>query len=243
MGRRNFRIGKNTIEGITMRYIQKGKPPESLIQYAKNKDAYFDGFPDKNDIREQLLKDQGYLCGYCMKRLRAASEVKIEHILPQSKLKDDPRRALDYKIMLGVCYGNEQKNSIGKKRYFQELTCDAHRKNIDLKKANPHNQLCIDKIRYEVDGRITSDDLELKNDLEKTLNLNYNGEASYLMENRKAVLVACKEKMKRMKQRGQWNKAFLQRILKEYEEPDESGHLKPYSGIAIWYLKKRIEGK
>ena len=29
-------------------------------------------------------------------------------------------------------------------------------------------------------------------------------------------------------------------ILKEYEEPDESGYLKPYSGIAIWYLKKKL---
>ena len=66
-----------------MRYIQKGKAPESLIQYAKNKNAYFDGYQDKDDVREQLLKDQGYLCGYCMRRLNSATEVKIEHILPQ----------------------------------------------------------------------------------------------------------------------------------------------------------------
>lgn len=111
-----------------MRYIQKGKAPESLIQYAKNKNAYFDGYPDKDDVREQLLKEQGYLCGYCMKRLTSAKEVKIEHILPQSRLKDDPREVLDYKIMLGVCYGNERKNGNEKKRHLQELTCDAHRK-------------------------------------------------------------------------------------------------------------------
>ena len=240
MGRRNIRVGKNTTAEIAKIYIQKGKTPESLIQYAKNKNAYFDGYPDKDDVREQLLKDQGYLCGYCMRRLNSATEVKIEHILPQSKLKDDPRKTLDYKIMLGVCYGNERKNSEGKKRHLQELTCDAHRKDEDLKVADPYNKTCIEKIRYEADGRITSDDPELKEDLEDTLNLNYNGESAFLMENRKEVLAACKDKMRRMKERGQWTKPFLRKILKEYEEPDELGYLKPYSGIAIWYLKKRL---
>ena len=52
------------------------------------------------------MKEQGYLCGYCMKRLKNIDDVKIEHIVPQSVLKSDERKALDYKIMLGVCYGN-----------------------------------------------------------------------------------------------------------------------------------------
>ena len=223
-----------------MRYIQKGSAPESLIKYAKNKNAYYDGYPDKDDIREQLLKEQGYLCGYCMKRLKSPREVKIEHIQPQSKLKEEPREALDYSKMLGVCYGNEIREGNKKKRHLKELTCDAHRKNRELKVADPHKRSRIEKIRYESDGRITSDDIELKKDLEDTLNLNYNGEAVFLMENRKEVLNACKEKMKRMKERGQWTKPFLKKILKEYEEPNESGYLKPYSGIAIWYLKKRL---
>lgn len=106
--------------------------------------------------------------------------------------------------------------------------------------ADPYNKICIEKIRYEADGRITSDDIGLKEDLEDTLNLNYNGDSAFLMENRKEVLAACREKMKRMKERGQWTKTFLRKILKEYEEPDESGYLKPYSGIAIWYLKKKL---
>ena len=80
----------------------------------------------------------------------------------------------------------------------------------------------------------------MKEDLEDALNLNYNGESAFLMKNRKEVLAACKDKMRRMKERGQWTKPFLRKILKEYEEPDELGYLKPYSGIAIWYLKKRL---
>jgi len=43
-----------------------------------------------------------------------------------------------------------------------------------------------------------------------------------------------------MKEKGQWSRTLLQKVLKEYEERDKEGYLKPYSGIAIWYLKKRI---
>ena len=38
---------------------------------------------------------------------------------------------------------------------------------------------------------------------------------------------------------GQWSRSFLKRIIEEYEMPDAKGYLKPYSGIALWYLKKR----
>lgn len=222
-----------------MRYIKKGTAPDSLIQYAKNENAYFDGC-NKDDIREKLLEDQGFLCAYCMRRLHSTKDVKIEHMLPQSILRDNPKRALDYKIMAGVCYGNEQKGECGKKRSKKELTCDAHKGNTVLEVVNPFDETCIQKIKYEADGRITSDDEKLERDLNVILNLNYDGDGVYLMQNRKEVLRACKEKIKRMKERGQWSRALLQKVLKEYEERDKEGYLKPYSGIAIWYLKKRI---
>lgn len=222
-----------------MRYIRKGESPESLLRYAKNKDAYYDGYQEKDDVREQLLKEQGYLCGYCMRRIGSEKETKIEHMVTQSSLKENPRAALDYKIMLGVCYGNESSDK-EKKRSYHQLTCDAHRGNLDLKVANPFDETCISKIRYESDGTITSEDPDLEKDLNVILNLNYDGDSVYLKQNRKAVLDACKEKLRRMKVKGQWNKTLLKKVLKEYEEPDEQGRLREYSGIAIWYLKKRI---
>ena len=110
-----------------MRYIRKGEEPESLTQYKKESNAYYDGYADKDDIRRNLMEDQGYLCGYCMRRLNDISDVKIEHIVPQSTLKDDEKKALDYRIMVGVCYGNEKKG-----RRKECLTCDAHRGSKDL---------------------------------------------------------------------------------------------------------------
>ncbi|MEY8410427.1 hypothetical protein AALB51_04165 [Lachnospiraceae bacterium 62-26] len=198
-----------------MRYIEKREEPDSLTRYKQNANAYFDGYGQKDDIRKKLLQEQGRLCGYCMRRISDYSKVKIEHIVPQSRLKDNEREALNYKSMLGVCYGNE-------------------------KKVNPFDKTCIDKIKYKSDGHIYSDDIELEQDLDVTLNLNYDGADAYLVMNRREVLNACKEKLAKMKKNGMWSKSMLRKVLKEYEMPDEQGRLKPYSGIVLWYLEKRL---
>lgn len=217
-----------------MRYIQKKDEPGSLTQYRKNANAYFDGYKGKNDVRENLLKEQGYLCGYCMRRLKNYKEVKIEHVVTQSMLKANERETLNYKIMLGVCYGNEKKG-----RPDKFLTCDAHRHNKDLK-VNPYDRNCIKMIAYKPDGFIYSEDKEINEDLNSTLNLNYDGADVYLMKNRREVLKACKEKLRTIQKNGVWKQSILEKMLQEYEEPDGQGYLKPYSGIAIWYLKKRL---
>ncbi len=198
-----------------MRYIEKREEPDSLTRYKQNANAYFDGYGQKDDIRKKLLQEQGCLCGYCMRRISDYSKVKIEHIVPQSRLKDNEREALNYKSMLGVCYGNE-------------------------KKVNPFDKTCIDKIKYKSDGHIYSDDIELEQDLDVTLNLNYDGADAYLVMNRREGLNACKEKLAKMKKNGMWSKSMLRKVLKEYEMPDEQGRLKPYSGIVLWYLEKRL---
>ena len=55
-----------------MRCIHKSaKEPEAILMYRKTagKDAYWDGFSEKDAIRDQLLQDQGHLCCYCMRRI------------------------------------------------------------------------------------------------------------------------------------------------------------------------------
>ena len=177
-----------------MRFIRKNSEPESLTQYKKQSGAYYDGYDKKDDVREALLKEQGYLCGYCMKRLESCNQVKIEHIVPQSRLVEDEKAALDYHIMIGVCYGNEGHPK-------RELTCDAHRGNDDLT-VSPFSETSISLIKYRSDGTIYSDNLDINKDLNSTLNLNYNGFGVYLKDNRKEVLLACKNKLKTMKSQG-----------------------------------------
>lgn len=45
----------------------------------------------------------------------------------------------------------------------------------------------------------------------------------YLKENRKEVLLACKNKFKTMKSQECWSRRLLQRMLEEYEQPDAEG--------------------
>lgn len=216
-----------------MRYIKKGEEPKTLTEYKKFENAYYDGYKDKDEIKKYLLKEQGYLCGYCMRRLSSVKETKIEHLVPQSKLGDE-RQALNYKIMVGVCYGN-----IGKDRKKEQLTCDAHRGNEALT-ILPFDKTCIDKIKYDMAGRIFSDEKEVNKDLNETLNLNYNGENAYLMLNRKTALEVLKNQLRNYQKKGTWSKALLEKFLQRYEQPDKEGKLIPYSGIAIWYLRKRL---
>jgi len=215
-----------------MRYIQKSAEPKSLTQYKKQQGAYYDGYDKKDDVRDSLLKEQGYLCGYCMRRLESCAQVKIEHIVPQSTMEEDERAALDYRIMLGVCYGNQRHPK-------KEQTCDAHRGNEDLT-IDPYNEAMIGLIKYKSDGTIYSDDERINKDLDVTLNLNYNGPGVYLKDNRKEALEACKNKLRDIQKRGNWSISNLSRVLVEYEKPDADGKLKPYSGIVIEYLRKRI---
>lgn len=214
-----------------MLYIKKGKEPDSLTQYKKEKYAYYDGC-EKRDIRKALLRDQGCLCAYCMRRIHIDT-MKIEHWLPQSKM--DEQNRLDFSIMLGVCNGNEgQPKSM--------TTCDTHRGNADLT-VNPLDKSSIDTIQYSShDGRIFSIDENIQRDINETLNLNYNGAGSYLCMNRRNVLEECKQKLKRYQKgkQGRWPVAFLQKMLAYYEQYDNNHKKKVYSGIAIWYLKKKL---
>lgn len=123
---------------------------------------------------------------------------------------EDERATLDYRIILGFCYGNEGHPK-------REQTCDAHRGNENLT-VDPFNESSISLIKYQSDGTIYSDDVDINKDLDITLNLNYNGPGVYLKENRKEALAACKDKLKMIKRQGCWSKSLLQRILTENDD-------------------------
>ena len=63
-----------------MLLIKKGQEPNSLTEYKKEPNACYEDFRDKDDIRDALLRDQGYLCAYCVKRIDK-SNMKIEHYM------------------------------------------------------------------------------------------------------------------------------------------------------------------
>lgn len=211
-----------------MIYIKKGKEPPSLTAYKKEKFAYFDGC-NKEDIRKNLLAEQGRLCAYCMRRIDEDS-MKIEHWYLEDRLSE--REKLDYRNMLGVCEGHIDGQS-GKWD-----TCDAHKKN-QLLTIDPQNAQQISEIKYRTkSGEIYSDNPDIDKDLNDTLNLN--SEKHFLKQNRKAILDEVIKNLVSEKRKGNWNSKMLQSMKQKYEQYDSEGKKREYAGIVLWYLNKKL---
>ena len=212
-----------------MLYIQKKQEPDSLTKYRKQRFAHFDGYPNKDDIRRQLLEEQDHLCAYCMRRIDQ-EHMKIEHWYPEDRLTDKER--LEYKNMLGVCEGH----IAGSKG--ADDTCDAHKGN-ELIVVNPQERSTVDKIKYRTaTGEIYSEDASIQKDLHITLNLN--SEKHQLKKNRKDTLDAVIREMRKLQQNGVWNRKIMESMLSFYESTHSGGMKKEYAGIVIWYLQKKL---
>lgn len=211
-----------------MIYIRKGREPLSLTEYKKDPFAYFDGC-NKDDIRDSLLREQGHLCAYCMRRI-GKEHMKIEHWYPEDRLTEAEK--LDYKNMLGVCEGHIEAQK-GKTD-----TCDAQKGNRVIK-VNPCNAITLSGIKYRSKtGEIYADDADIDEDINETLNLN--SQAHRLPMNRKEKLDSVIRELNRKYPRGTWTKNMLRAFLDEYSKTDAEGKKKEYLGIVTWYLNKKI---
>lgn len=208
-----------------MIYIQKASEPKELVEHRSKKYSTYDNCPTdvKDQIKEYLLKEQGFVCAYCMKKI-ISKEAIIEHFVCQSF---DKTLDLDYKNMLGVCDGG--KNSKG-----SEQTCDAKKGNLSLEKINPTDKEKIKLIKYKNDGTIYSEDPIADNELNEILNLN--AESFYLTVNRKSTYTIS---LKRMKSKGDWNKNEIQKEL-DFLKGSSTGEVAAASGMAILLLENKL---
>lgn len=218
--------------------IQRGKEPDSLLKYRKSfPEACYEELPAEpaKDIREQMWAEQNGLCAYCMCKLNSPHDVRIEHYAARNPDGGsyDAASTLNYKHMLGVCHGNSFWPGIKE----EDKTCDAHRGN-KLLTVNPYDLMSIRKIRYTSEGYIFSEDEDVDEDVNKTLNLNC--KARSLPENRKAVLTQTKQEIMRLcgKKSHQFYLDVLKRYYKRYTEQKV---LVPYCGIVIEWLEKELK--
>lgn len=219
--------------------LRRGKEPNSLLQFRKQyPDADYEDTPSHvlKDIREQMWEEQKHLCAYCMRKIDNPSVVRIEHCRPrhsQDEQEYDKKATLDFKWMLGVCYGNSLVRGVKP----EEKTCDAHRGNTELT-VNPFDELSVRKIKYKTDGRIYSDDADINKDVTETLNLNC--EAVSLPETRKRVLMEEKSRIMR-KCKGKSQDAFIRELERTYEGLVQKRNLTPYCGIIISWIESKLK--
>lgn len=208
--------------------IRKGNQPTELLQYKNTAGASYSdmGRSIKDKVRSQLLQEQGYLCAYCMERIKNNRlRTKIEHVEPQIT---SPEKALEYKNMLAVCKGGE-----GSEPNLQH--CDTFKSDKPLS-FNPSNTTINlqSKIRYLASGEICSDDEHLSSDINSVLNLN----VSRLKENRHSVYVGVKDGLSKLKRHA--NKADIERLIAKWENSNSAGKRKPYFAVALYFLNKKL---
>jgi uncharacterized protein (TIGR02646 family) len=213
-----------------VRHIRKGHEPQSLLKYRLQTGATYDGLPQeaKDAIREQLAREQGFLCCYCMQRITPEPfGMKIEHWAPQG----DPatrHRQLDWKNLLGACKGNEGQP-------WRAQHCDTRKADTPVS-VNPTEERCEQLVRFLGDGTAESGDPIVDNELNQNLNLNQ----AQLRNNRKAVLGAFLEAMERKHSGFTWPPGALEREMAVLQQPNPAGMLQPYCQVPLYWLKKRL---
>ncbi len=209
-----------------MRTIVKKREPASLTQHRLTQYSDYDNYPDKDGLRDVLVSEQRGLCCYCMGRIRN-DEMKVEHWKCQSRYLAEQ---LNYRNLLAACLGGEAKSP-----RFQH--CDTRKGKKDLKwnPADPSHSIET-RIRYEADGGIRSDDSGFDAELTQVLNLNH----PMLKNIRKAILAAILQwwSLQKRKNKGPVPKSRLKR--ERNRQTPQTGELKPYCQVAVWWLNQRI---
>lgn len=214
-----------------MYFIKKRKEPTSLTKYRSGDDASYDNLPSKakEDIKNQLLDEQGNTCAYCMQSIKFDS-MKVEHWYPQSE-DDSKESTLNYNNLLGCCEGNEK---AGNKEDVH--TCDTKKANKKIKfsPSNPSHQI-NNKIIYSKSGKISSTDLEFNRHINDHLNLNLD----VMVDNRNAALNSIKETLNSIS-KDRRSKAKIESLLIKVSSKSKRNSYIPFYGAAIDYLSKKL---
>ncbi len=210
--------------------ILKRVEPNELTEYRQQPDAVYDG-PNftavKNAIRKSLVKKQGYLCAYCMRRIEPTQKkMKIEHWHCQDTY---PNEGLNYTNMLGCCYGNEG-------NAFKDQHCDTHKGNMDIL-FNPGDETHHSKLRihFKGNGTISSSDEKFDKQINNVLNLNYNR----LKSNRQAVWQSVTKMLTKIQ--GSATFQQIKNLIRQWDTKNSQGKFKEYKGVAIYYLEKKLK--
>ncbi len=206
--------------------IQKTSAPESLRRYCSNRSNLQKSWEDfgrenskiKDDIRQSLLKEQGYICAYCMRSLE--TDCKIEHYRPKSKY---PKDTYNYINLFVVDKESKKYNNC----------CEVAKGNKEIT-FNPTEQSCIDTLYYYDNGEIHSCNPLYEKEINNILNLN-----SLSLKNlRENTFKQCMLYFDNTTTENELNEKMENLLKKENGEPYLS-----MIGIYIWYSNKILRKK
>jgi uncharacterized protein (TIGR02646 family) len=203
-----------------MKLIIKGNEPDAWKAYYNTEGVTKYTSPN-SELKHALLKDQGYICCYCMSRI-SFDKMVVEHFKSRDNHKEK-RFQFGFDNLLASCTGN----------FHTDKHCDCRKKSEELT-INPTDikNNCESIIGYKwSDGGLTYPP-QYKNDIEEILNLNN----PVLKRNRKEVLEAITSVLSLKK----FSKSECQKQLKKFKEPNNEGKLQPYCIVGIRFLEKKL---
>jgi uncharacterized protein (TIGR02646 family) len=191
-----------------MKKIIKGTEPLCLTKYRQTKDSTptYDDYRPKTPLQQSLLDEQGYICCYCMQRIRI-NNVEIDHFLPKAKGKY-PEFQLTYSNLIASCNGNR-----GNPEHLQHCNARKHDDEIQFNPADP-NKDCEAVLKYSSSGAIISTDATFNEQLNIILNLNN----QTLVNNRKAVLDGVIFGLNKMFPSKPWSKVTIAKFVDEWKQ-------------------------
>ena len=218
------------------RLIPEVRPedPEKQKGYGDSLRFYFDQLP-KDNIREALLKEQHYICAYCMRSLPDKDSVRIEHWYPLSKARDT---AIDYQNLLAVCEG------IYSDQQQRQPCCDNSKGGKEIK-LDPRDHVMMDHIQYESNGTLyfdaptwmgEKDKKAILTDIKDTLRLN--GSDSELTIGRRIVWNESKALLDSLRKKGKCTVSNVENLIKRIEEQETYPQ---YAGVMLFYYKRWLK--
>jgi len=149
-----------------MKRIIKGQEPASFIQFKQENEKAgvklrYDthlGDQQRTPIKKALLREQGYICAYTLKRITVES-CHIEHLKPEGLCRDHMEKGtptvsdLDYGNMV-ACFPENGPKGIPKEKYFGAIKKDNTWVNDGNDYILPLHPNCEDHFQYNKSGGV-----------------------------------------------------------------------------------------
>jgi uncharacterized protein (TIGR02646 family) len=214
-----------------VKYIKKGEEPESfktwkaLARTTPNWGYSYLQNPEKKELHEALIREQGYICCYCGMRITRESS-HIEHLKPQST--PDPELSVEYTNLLASC---QREREPKKPIHCGVAKDDWYDENLMVSPLKPN---CTDFFIYTDDGQILATDASEKNAAAtktiKQLRLDIPKLKAMREEVIKNLLVGLDVFTLTEEEK--------QKLLQGFEQPDANGQYQEFCGAIAYILNQ-----
>ena len=220
-----------------MKWIEKGKEPASFKEWKdKANEEWTPTYetlsnPEKSQLHEALLEDQGYICCYCNDRIgKPAPKSHIEHIKPRSHF---PAEALNFTNLVSSCQGENERRS--------PIHCGSAKADWPNEAAfsvglmiSPLDKKCESEFSFTGLGEIRPSDIGIRNAAATETIKRLGLDVSKLNAARRLAIDGILEGIEAETDES------IQRLIVRFSDKDDEGRFTPFCSAVVYTLKKYL---